>query len=493
MTSKKTAQSKSPPHVYWARLGGEYLLTNDAGEHARLNTAQFRRFSRTGALPAGSPALDELKSKGFIRDRMDLSDQADKWGRSNEYLGRGPGLHILILTLRCNHKCLYCQAGAAGAAARGTDMGIRTLRKSLDFALSSPGEGLTVEFQGGEPLLNWAALKEAVLYGERKARAAAKEIKFALVSNLSLMTEKKAAFLAAHRVAVCTSLDGPADLHDKTRPLIGLEGGGSHALTVKWLKYFQKKYAQDPDCGPSALLTVSRYSLGREKEIVDEYVRLGLPSVFIRPLTPIGFARPLWNSLGYTAGEFSEFYRKSLALIVGINKKGVLLKEKTAFLLLKKILGFRDNKYVDLRSPCGAGLGQLAYNFNGDIYTCDEGRMLARQGDDLFRIGSVLKDTYAGVISSAPVRACAAASCLDSQPLCARCVWRPYCGVCPVYNYQTQGSLWGCLPLNERCRILKGIFETVFGWLKDKKVTEKVFWNWLDPNSSIEEFGKDEG
>lgn len=481
-----------PPHIYWARLGAEYLLTNDAGEHARLNTAQFKRFSGTGTLPAGSPALAALRSKGFIRGRMDFEDQAAKWGRANGYLGLGPELHILVLTLRCNHKCLYCQAGAADADARGTDMDLRTLRKSLDFALSAPGKGLSVEFQGGEPLLNWNALKEAVLYGERKARTAEKEIKFSLVSNLSLMTEEKASFLAAHRVALCTSLDGPADLHDKNRPLRAGRGG-SHALTVKWLKYFQEKYAGDPDCGPGALLTVSRHSLGREKEILDEYVRLGLSTVFIRPLTPIGFARPLWDRIGYTAEEFTEFYRKSLAGVIGINKKGVFLKEKTAFLLLKKILGFTDNKYVDLRSPCGAGLGQLAYNYNGDIYTCDEGRMLSRQGDDLFRLGSVFEDNYAEVLSSAPVKACAAASCLDSQPLCARCVWRPYCGVCPVYNYQTQGSLWGNLPLNGRCRILKGIFEAVFGRLKDKKVEEKVFWNWLDPNSSIEELGKDAG
>ncbi|MFA6435179.1 MAG: His-Xaa-Ser system radical SAM maturase HxsB [Elusimicrobiales bacterium] len=476
MAFKKPAEITAPPQIYWAKLGGEYLLTNDAGEHARLAPAQFRTFLRTGAPPPESSALSALRDTGFIRSRLDFDDQTAKRRLSNAYLDRGPGLHILVLTLRCNHKCLYCQAGAAGAAASGTDMRLRSLRKSLDFALSAPGGGLTIEFQGGEPLLNWAALQEAVLYGERKARAAAKEIRFSLVSNLSLMTEEKAAFLIAHNIAVCASLDGPAGLHNKNRVFAG---GDSHALTVKWLKYFQEKYGKNPDCGPAALLTVSRHSLGREREIVDEYARLGLSSIFIRPLTPIGFARPLWDRLGYTAAEFTDFYRKSLARIIAVNKKGILLKEKTAYLLLKKVLGFKDNKYVDLRSPCGAGLGQLAYNFNGDIYTCDEARMLAREGDELFRIGGVFKDDYARVISSATVKACAAASCLESQPSCARCVWKPYCGVCPVYNYRTQESLWGYLPANERCRILKGVFETVFHLLKNKK-NETIFRAWLE-------------
>lgn len=468
-----------PPHLYWARLGKNYLVTNDSGSFVRLGAAQFRAL--TGAGPSGrrGAACRELRAKGFVRDKLDFEDQAAKWAGSNAYLRRGPGLHIFVLTLRCNHKCLYCQAGAAGAAAGGADMSLRVVRKSLDLALSAPGDGLTIEFQGGEPLLNWAALKEAVLYGSRAAASAGKEIKFALVSNFSLMTEEKAAFLIKHGVALCTSLDGPADLHDRNRPLRLHSGaGGSHAATVKWIKYFQQKCGKDSDCGPAALLTVSKYSLGREKEIVDEYARLGLTSVFIRPPAPIGFAAGAWEMIGCGAGEFLEFYRKSLGRVVELNKKGVLLREKTAFLILKKALGFRDNKYVDLRCPCGAGLGQLAYNFNGDVYTCDEARMLAWQGDGLFRAGNVFEDTYPRIISSGAVKACAAASSLDSQPMCARCVWRPYCGTCPVYNYQTQGSLWGYMPDNGRCRTLKGVFETVFGLLENKGAAE-VFRKWL--------------
>ena len=478
---KKSETNNIPPQFYWTRFGGEYLLTNDSGEHAVLTPAQFTLFSTGGGLPSKGRKYAELQAKGFIRDRLDFEDQAAKWGRSNAYLRRGPSLHIMVITLRCNHKCLYCQAGAAGAAARGTDMSLSTVRKSLDFILSAPGKGLTVEFQGGEPLLNWAALKEAVIYGERKATAAGKEIKFALVSNFSLMTEEKASFLILHGVALCTSLDGPANLHDRNRPLRA-GGGGSHVLTVKWIKYFRKRCGKNSDCGPSALLTVSRYSLGREKDIIEEYVRLGISSIFVRPLTPIGFARSTWDEIGCASGEFAEFYRKSLACIVELNKKGVVLKEKTAFLILKKVLDFKDNKYVDLRCPCGAGLGQLTYNFNGDIYTCDEARMLAWQGDPLFKTGNVFKDTYFRVVSSAAVKACAAASILDSQPMCARCVWRPYCGVCPVYNYQTQSSLWGYMPANERCKLFKTIFKTVFILLKDEMASQKVFRKWVSPD-----------
>ena len=36
---------------------------------------------------------------------------------------------------------------------------------------------------------------------------------------------------------------------------------------------------------------------------------------------------------------------------------------------------------MELRSPCGAGTGQIAYYYDGNIYTCDEGRMLAEMGN----------------------------------------------------------------------------------------------------------------
>ncbi len=470
--SKRMKTNKSiPPHFYWTRVGADYLLTNDAGEFAFLGAAAFKKYAASGV-----SKLPALRGANFIRENLDFDGFAAKWAQSNAYLDRGPGLHIMVLTLRCDHKCVYCQTSAIGAASRKTDMSVATARKCVDFALKSPETGITIEFQGGEPLLNWPALKETVLYGARKAKAAGKEIKFALVSNFSLMTREKAEFLINNKVALCTSLDGPADLHDKNRILAA---GGSHAAAVKWLKYFRKKLGKGSDCGPSALLTVSKYSLGRAREIVDEYARLGLASIFIRPLTPIGCAVPLWDKIGYSADEFITFYRECLARVIALNKKGVFLKEKTAFLILKKAVGFRDNKYVDLRCPCGAGLGQLAYNYNGDIYTCDEARMLAREGDALFKAGNVSGTSYKKVVSSAAVKACAAASGLDAQPYCSRCAWRPYCGVCPVYNYRVQGSLWGDMPANQRCRLLKGVFETVFIYLKDKRVSAKIFSKWL--------------
>jgi radical SAM protein with 4Fe4S-binding SPASM domain len=140
-----------------------------------------------------------------------------------------------------------------------------------------------------------------------------------------------------------------------------------------------------------------------------------------------------------------------------------------AAMMLDKILNGRDPGYLDARCPCGAAVGQIAYNYDGTLYTCDEARMVAWEGNDLFRIGSVFTDGYGKVMSAAAARGCAMSSNLEAQPACARCAYKPYCGVCPVYNYETQGSLWGNMPANERCGLFKGIFDALFTLLDNPK------------------------
>lgn len=459
-----------PAYFNWRRLKSGVLVAGDLGGWALLKPEDFRLFL-AGRLKRG-PAFAALEKAGLLRARMDFDGLLADWRESNSYLWRGPGLHIMVLTQRCNHRCVYCQAGEAS----GSSMDRATARRAVDFAFSSPVKGLTIEFQGGEPLMNWPVLREASLYARKKAGPAGKELELALVSNFSLMDAEKAGFIVENDISVCTSLDGPADLHDANRRF---GGGSSHARAVKWIEYFQARRGVRPPGGPSALLTVTRASLGRAREIVDEYVRLKLPYVFFRPLSPMGLALKRRDEIGYTPEEFLRFYREGLDYVLRLNLRGVRIMEKTAFMAVKKILGSRDNNYVDLRCPCGAGLGQLAYDWDGSIYTCDEGRMLARDGEGAFRIGRLGKDDYRGAAGSGAVRACAVASGLDLQPACARCAYRQYCGACPAYNLSAQGGLCGNMPSNGRCEAMKGIFDHLFERLSYGPY-RKIFERWLE-------------
>jgi len=464
------------------RVADRVLLTAEEGDHALLAPADFDAFL-AGAIPETSPLAAELRAKGLLAGGRTADDAAALLARRKAFCGFGPYLHVLVTTLRCNQACVYCHASRTGMASAGHDMSPETAERAVDVALRSPAPELTFEFQGGEPLANFPVVRHVVEHALARGRAAGKTLHFSLVSNLSLMDEEKLAFLLDHGVQVCTSLDGPQDLHDANRPFAG---GSAHAETIRWMERLNEGYVSrglDPDLyHVEALLTVTRATLGRARDVVDEYVRRGLKALFVRPLNPFGFAQRTWDRIGYGTDDFLAFHREVLDHVVALNRSGTQILERLAAIFLVKILTGDDPNYLDIRSPCGAGIGQIAYDHDGAVYCCDEGRMLAQMGDPLFRIGDLAKDGYGDLVESEVVRSVCVASCLEAQPGCCDCAYLPYCGTCPVFNYATQGNIFGRAPENERCKLHMGVLDDLFGRLgRGDRALDDVFRRWVEP------------
>jgi uncharacterized protein len=202
----------------------------------------------------------------------------------------------------------------------------------------------------------------------------------------------------------------------------------------------------------------------------------------VRPLNPFGFAQRTWSHIGYATDEFLRFHRDVLDDVVRRNREGTQILERLAAIFLAKILTGTDPNYLDIRSPCGAGIGQIAYNHDGQVFCCDEGRMLHQMGDSLFRIGDVARDRYVDLVESDVVRSVCVASCLEAQPVCCDCAYLPWCGACPVFNYATQGNIFGRAADNERCRLHMGVLDDLFGRLgRGDRELEDVFRRWVEP------------
>ena len=148
--------------------------------------------------------------------------------------------------------------------------------------------------------------------------------------------------------------------------------------------------------------------------------------------------------------------------------------ERSARIFLTKILSDNDLNYLDLRSPCGAGIGQLVYNYDGNIYVCDEARMIE---DSPFQIGNVKTDKLKDIVSHSSTRTTCLASCLDGL-YCDYCAYKPYCGVCPVCNYSDNGNIFFKALYSQKCKINMAILDYLFMKLKDEKV-KSVFESWI--------------
>lgn len=470
---------KNLADLRFRRVGDRVLVTNDIGRFLWLTEEQFAQML-SGEVGVDSDLYQTLRQKEFIKDRAYASRAADIYARRNEFLNGGPNLHIMILTLRCNYTCQYCHASREPMSRTEFDMDRETAEKVVDLIFQTTSPAVNIEFQGGEPLANWEVLRHVVDYAEAKNKEAGKDLAFTLVTNLSLMDDEKLAFLVDHNVYVCTSIDGPREVHEFNRIYTK---GSSYDLTVKWIERFHEEYKKrgfNLDVfHVDALMTTTNKSLGLWKEIVDEYIRLGLKSIHLRPLNPFGFVTKTWEKIGYSAEEFAEFYNKAFGYIMELNLKGVEIIERMAAIYLTRILSDRDPNYMELRSPCGAGIGQIAYNYNGRVFTCDEGRMMAQMGDDMFQMGEVGKDSYQELIESDAVRTLVLASVQDGIPLCSDCAYKPYCGVCPIYNYSTQGDLFGQMPTNARCKGLLANFDNLFSYIgQNDPDINRIFERW---------------
>ena len=296
-----------------------------------------------------------------------------------------------------------------------------------------------------------------------------------VVTNLNFIDDKKLDYLIKNEIDICTSLDGPKFIHDANRSLVG--GGGSYDGVVKWIKKIKKEYDEKSiKRNINALITITKKTLDYPKAVVDEYVKLNIKSIHLRSLTNLGCASTSWEKIGYSPEEFIKFWKKSLDYILKLNQKGMIIKERMTFIMLKKVLNKRGaSDYLDLRSPCGAAIGQLLYNHDGKIFTCDEGRMV---GNDIFKIGHV-NQKYKEVLTSKQTCGIIASSVNDCS-ICDSCVYQPYCGLCPVCNYFEQGSIIAKIPSTPRCKMYKAMFDYIVEkYLFDKEV-KKVFDDWLN-------------
>lgn len=452
----------------FTNFDGDYLLTNDFGEYLFLSEGDFKK-TVTGKAEEDDELVQKLVDSGMAYLGSDIEYSFERMKRLRlvkSYLNQATSLHIFVVTTACNMHCVYCQANN-GVKDSNLMMTEKTAEKAVDIALQSPEKELTFEFQGGEPLINFPVIRHIVEYAE--VMNIGHTINYSLATNLSLINVTILDFLAEHHFSISTSMDGGREVHNQNRKF--LDGNGSYDTLCRKLEIINRR-----NLIVGAIETTTKASLPYAEDILKTYQNMGFHNIFIRPLTPLGRAHNYWNEIGYTAGEFLNFYHTALLELLRINRAGYFLAENHASMLMKKINGISLN-YMELRSPCGASLGQLAYYADGNIYTCDEGRMLGEMGDNSFLLGNVFQSDYNSVINNVLCKTVCCSSVLESIPSCCDCVYQPYCGVCPVVTYATEGDILEKHPRSYKCEIYSGIFRMVFSILKGNDKQDSAILN----------------
>jgi His-Xaa-Ser system radical SAM maturase HxsB len=395
---------------------------------------------------------------------------AERLREKKGFLDNWTALHIFVLTLRCNQNCVYCQASSQNEESAGCTMSKETMARSVELMFKSPSHCLTMEFQGGEPSLVPDLIEYGIQLAEEINQKEQREITYVLCTNSIHLTDRMLDICKRYNVVVSTSLDGPSYLHNSNR--------GKKDSYEKVVAGIEKARSILGPERVSALMTTSNEGLDYPIEIVDEYVKLGFKSMFLRALNPYGLAthNDDWNL--YT-DRFVEFYKTAFEHILDLNKQGRLFVEEFAQIILRKMLTPYCTGFVDLQSPAGVINSVLIYNYDGYVYASDESRMLAEFKDYTFRLGSV-HDKYEDIVFGKKAKAIANVWANEALAGCSDCAIKAYCGADPVRNHSTQGDMYGNRATSLFCKKNKAIIEYLISLIIERHdEVMPIFRDWL--------------
>ena len=458
------------------RLNDKELLVNEAGEFLFAARGTVQSLVDNEISPKSELYLD-LKAKHFVYDDASsalLDLLATKVRTKFDHINGGTKLHIFVVTLRCEHSCDYCQVSRQLAGRGEFDMSPDTADRAIRMMMDSPAPAVTLEFQGGEPLLAFDMIQYIVPRAKQLAIEKGKLLNIVVCTNLACINDEILAYLRDEEIKVSTSLDGPAFLHNRNRPR---KGGDSYEKAIEGIKRCRAVLGNE---SVAALMTTTAASLDHVTEIIDEYVRQDFHSIFLRPISPYGFAIKTHHRTGYEMDKFIEFYKRGLAHILEINRRGYRITEVYSQILLTKVLTPHSTYYVDMQSPAGEAWNVLVYNYDGDVYASDESRMLAEMRDWTFRLGNVHRDNRRDIFTGEPALRMFRASCNQSLAGCSDCAFQSYCAADPVYHHSTQGDMYGHRPTSGFCARNMAVLKHLFSIIEENdRETMSILWSWI--------------
>jgi uncharacterized protein len=318
----------------------------------------------------------------------------------------------LIHTEGCNLACTYCfEKNMLGVR----KMSPEVMKGAIDLLIDYSGDApdLTITHFGGEPTLNFPAIRAATEYAEAQAARRGKSIRWDMTSNGVLLDEEMAGYFAQHGIMVLLSIDGLEATHDRYRRDRGDHGTFARALrAVRLLKQTQGWIG--------VKMTVMPENAGRLFADVTGLYALGI-NQFI-----IGYA----TGITWTA-EAMQVYSEQLAQVFAWY--GAAPHQD---LRIAEFEEEAENAEAGAFFGCQAGRNSITAAVNGEISPCskilalDNKNLLAKLGDVRYGL-THLKNRLDLV------------SCNQLQAACVQeGIAQDFHGGCFASNYEGAGSLF---------------------------------------------------
>lgn len=418
--------------IEWIDLGKHFLaLQPESGEWLLLDDlskqiiSHFDEFKSVSDIERKYPELgkEEIRKLLNFLEQNKFVDDGTVVESSCKPCNNGMPTHaVLNLTEACNLKCTYCYVNA-GCNQKDFMKPETAFRIADEYSLMNPGRDVNLTMHGGEPLLNFDLIKKLAEYTKDRRD----HISITIQTNATLITDEIAQYIMDNKIGIGVSIDGPAEFHNKTRPL--QNGKGSFDQVIRGIRILQKH-----DIPFGTISVMNGQNAEHIDEIIDFFIAHDIYHYSFIPLQRFGRGED--DEQSYIDGEkMFEAYKRIMERIVEFNsqnKDGKRIEERFIKNLARNVF-LHKKLFMCMRAPCGAARNTMGFGMNGDFYACDD-----FINDPEFRIGTLDGGSFKEQILKSKVVAQTEFRAMKHLARCKNCEWRGLCGgICYSTDHYT--------------------------------------------------------
>lgn len=316
------------------------------------------------------------------------------------------------VTNNCNLNCSYCFEHDKNQNMMPSKVAIDIIDASYKEVDKNIGD-FTINIFGGEPMLNWTAIKDLIDHCNKKKY----KVRYGITTNLTILTDEMIEYIDDNSIMLLVSIDGLKHVHDKNRC------NSFDTVHANLKKLIDRKLTLFVE----ARMTILPEDVNNALEGVMMLINMGIDNICPMPVTDVE-----WSDLDIM--ELELYYQSLMAYYVG------LLNDDT----LKRNISIKNTDEIltnvlepDIDDPIMCPIFSnkwCAFDTNGDIYPCHQGPTSEKKFKEELYIGNLYtgvdetklkpEDTYTSY----------------SLDRCKDCVGKSICkGGCPTQNMRETG------------------------------------------------------
>ena len=310
----------------------------------------------------------ELANAGQILTDDCYAELAKTWNKQS--VVKALCLHIAH---DCNLRCKYCFGDTGEYKGGRCLMSAETGKRAIDFVIKSSGKRKNIELDyfGGEPLMNFAVVKEITEYAKEQGKLHDKNFRFTITTNGLLLDDDKQAYINENMANVVLSIDGTKETNDRMRYRV--DGSGSYDSIVPKFQKLAESRNQD---NYYVRGTFTAYNVDFAKDVIH-LADLGFKQTSVEPVVA-----PYEEDYALKPEHLETIFAEYDKLTEEYVKR---YREGNGFNFFHFMVDLDQGPCAVKRlSGCGAGHEYLAITPQGDIYPCHQ-----FVGNEKFKMGSV--------------------------------------------------------------------------------------------------------